>query len=76
MGAGMANPRVSEVARDVYVVSIGRGAFSTNVYLIRSGSSWTFVDAGWFGSEKKIRGAAESVFGPGARPGSIVQAIN
>jgi deazaflavin-dependent oxidoreductase (nitroreductase family) len=68
----MANPRVSEVVSDVYIVPIGRGAFSTNVYLIRSGSSWTLVDAGWFGSEKKIRGAAESVFGPRARPASMV----
>ena len=68
----MAKPRVSEVVRDVYIVTIGRGALSTNVYLIRSGSSWTLVDAGWFGCEKKIRAAAESVFGPGARPASMV----
>lgn len=68
----MAKPRVSEVVRDVYVVTIGFGALSTNVYLIRSESSWTLVDAGWFGSEKKITSAAESVFGPGARPASMV----
>jgi glyoxylase-like metal-dependent hydrolase (beta-lactamase superfamily II) len=68
MGAGMPKPRVSEVVRDVYAVTIGRGAVSTNVYLIRSGSSWTLVDAGWFGSEKKITAAAASVFGSGARP--------
>jgi glyoxylase-like metal-dependent hydrolase (beta-lactamase superfamily II) len=68
----MANPRVSEVVSDVYIVPIGRGAFSTNVYLIRSGSSWTLVDAGWFGSEKKIGAAAESVFVPRARPASMV----
>lgn len=68
----MAKPRVSEVVSDVYLVSIGRGAFSTNVYLIRSESSWTLVDAGWYGSEKKILATAESVFGPGARPASMV----
>jgi glyoxylase-like metal-dependent hydrolase (beta-lactamase superfamily II) len=68
----MAKPRVSEVARDVYLVTIGRGALSSNVYLIRSGSWWTLVDAGWFGSEKTIRAAAESVFGPGARPAAMV----
>jgi glyoxylase-like metal-dependent hydrolase (beta-lactamase superfamily II) len=68
----MAKPRVSEVVSDVYLVSIGRGAFSTNVYLIRSESSWTLVDAGWYGGEKKILAAAESVFGPGARPASMV----
>lgn len=68
----MAKPRVSEAARDVYALTIGRGALSTNVYLIRSGSSWILVDAGWFGSEKKIRAAAESVFGPETRPTSMV----
>jgi deazaflavin-dependent oxidoreductase (nitroreductase family) len=72
MGAGMARIRVSEVVRDVYLVTIGRGVLSTNVYLIRSGSSWTLVDAGWFGSAKEIRAAAESVFGPEARPASMV----
>jgi glyoxylase-like metal-dependent hydrolase (beta-lactamase superfamily II) len=68
----MPKPRVSEVVRDLYAVTIGRGAVSTNVYLIRSGSSWTLVDAGWFGSEKKITAAAASVFGSGARPASMV----
>jgi glyoxylase-like metal-dependent hydrolase (beta-lactamase superfamily II) len=68
----MAKPRVSEVVRGVYALTIGRGALSTNVYLIRSGSFWTLVDAGWFGSEKKIRAAAESVFGPETRPTSMV----
>ena len=53
----MAKPAVSEVAGDVHVVTIGRGALSTNVYLIRSESSWTLVDGGWFGSEKTIRAA-------------------
>jgi glyoxylase-like metal-dependent hydrolase (beta-lactamase superfamily II) len=72
MGAGMARTKVSEVVRDVYRVTIGRGLLSTNVYLIRSGSSWTLVDAGWFGSEQKIRAAAESVFGREARPESMV----
>ena len=68
----MAKPRVSEAARDVYALTIGRGALSTNVYMIRSGSSWILVDAGWFGSEKKIRAAAESVFGPDTRPTSML----
>ena len=69
----MAKPRVSEFVSDVYGLVIGRGPLSTNVYLIRSGSSWTLVDAGWPGSEEKmIVAAAESVFGPGARPASMV----
>ncbi len=57
---------------DVYAVVTGPGSFSSNAYLIRSGSSWTLVDAGWAGSDKKIIAAAESVFGPGARPESMV----
>ena len=69
---GMAKPRVLEVVRDVYAVTIGRGALTTNIYMIRSGSSWTLVDAGWLGSDKKIRAAAESVFGPETRPTSMV----
>jgi glyoxylase-like metal-dependent hydrolase (beta-lactamase superfamily II) len=61
------------VASDVHAVVLGRGAFSSNVYLIRSGSSWTLVDAGWSGNdEKTIAAVAESVFGPGARPASMV----
>jgi glyoxylase-like metal-dependent hydrolase (beta-lactamase superfamily II) len=73
MEAGMAKPRASEVVSDVYVVVIGRGTLSTNVYLIRDGSSWTLVDAGCSGREKKIRAAPESVFGPGARPESMAK---
>ena len=68
----MAKPRVSKCASDVYAVVIGRGALSTNVYLVRSGSSWTLVDAGWSGSEERVIAAAESIFGPGARPASMV----
>jgi len=67
----MAKPRVSEVVRDVYIVTIGRAALSTNVYLIRSRSSWNLVDAGWSGSEQKIKAAAESLLGQ-ARPASMV----
>jgi hypothetical protein len=58
----MAKTKISEVVRDVYLVTIGRGALSTNAYLIRSGSSWTLVDAGWFASAQEIKAAAEFVF--------------
>jgi glyoxylase-like metal-dependent hydrolase (beta-lactamase superfamily II) len=68
----MAKPRVTICASDVYAVVIGRRTVSTNVYLIGSKSSWTLVDAGWPGSEGKIVAAAESVFGPGARPASMM----
>src|SRR5512132_616026 len=68
----MRKPRVSEIASNVYVVKMGRGLLSSNVYLVRSGSSWALVDAGWSGSEQKIQAAAESVFGLGARPESML----
>jgi hypothetical protein len=38
--------KVAEVASGVYAVTLGRGAVSTNVYLVRSGLSWVLVDAG------------------------------
>ena len=68
----MGNLKVSELATGVYAVTLGRGAVSTNVYLVRSGLSWSLVDAGWSGSEQTIKAAAESVFGPGARPASML----
>src|SRR5512132_274838 len=68
----MRKPRVSEIASNVYVVTMGRGSLSSNVYLVRSGSSWALVDAGWSGSDQKIQAAAESVFGLGARPASML----
>jgi glyoxylase-like metal-dependent hydrolase (beta-lactamase superfamily II) len=35
-------------------------------------SHWVLVDAGLFGSAKRIRAAAELRFGPGARPAAII----
>jgi glyoxylase-like metal-dependent hydrolase (beta-lactamase superfamily II) len=64
--------RASEIASNVYVLKMGRGPLSSNVYLVRSESSWALVDAGWSGSEQKIQAAADSVFGPGARPESML----
>jgi glyoxylase-like metal-dependent hydrolase (beta-lactamase superfamily II) len=61
-----------QVAPGVYLVTIGRGAAAANVYLVRSHSTWTLVDAGWASSAEAIRRGAEAVFGPGARPAAIV----
>jgi len=63
---------VAEIVKDVYALVTGPSLLSSNVYLIRSGPTWTLVDAGWAGSDKKIVTAAESVFGPGTRPTSMV----
>lgn len=62
---------VWEVARDVYCLG-PRGRTQTDVYFIRSGSSWALVDTGWAKDGPSIKRAAESVFGAGARPTSIL----
>ena len=63
---------VTEVADGVYCVGVGRGALASNVYLIRSGASWALVDAAWPGRGQLITAAAESVFGEGTRPASML----
>jgi glyoxylase-like metal-dependent hydrolase (beta-lactamase superfamily II) len=68
----MAVPAPQQVAPDVYLVTIGRGAAASNVYLVCSGSTWTLVDAAWAGSTEAIRTAAAALFGPGARPVAIL----
>src|SRR5215207_9700575 len=66
------SPAPQQVAPGVYLVTIGRGAAAANVYLVRSDSTWTLVDAGWASGAEAIRTAAEAVFGPGARPEAIL----
>ncbi|MFI7741765.1 MBL fold metallo-hydrolase [Kocuria rhizosphaericola] len=60
------------VAEGVHQVRTGRGRWASNVYLVVSGAGWVLVDAGWTGQEELIATAAESLFGPGARPAAIV----
>ena len=63
---------VAEVADGVYCVGVGRGVLASNVYLIRSGGSWALIDAAWPGRGQLITAAAESVFGAGTRPASML----
>jgi glyoxylase-like metal-dependent hydrolase (beta-lactamase superfamily II) len=63
---------VAEVADGVYCVGVGRGVLASNVYLIRSGGSWALIDAAWPGRGQLITTAAESVFGEGTRPASML----
>jgi glyoxylase-like metal-dependent hydrolase (beta-lactamase superfamily II) len=60
-----------EIVQDVYCLG-PRGRTQTNVYFVGSGSSWTLIDAGWAKDGPWIKKAAESVFGAGARPASIL----
>jgi glyoxylase-like metal-dependent hydrolase (beta-lactamase superfamily II) len=66
------SPASQQVAPGVHLLTLGRGAAASNVYLVGSGGTWTLVDAGWAGSAEAIRTAAESVFGRGARPAAIL----
>lgn len=61
--------QVTEIAPGVYRA---HGGARTNVYLVRSGSSWVLVETGWRGSAAAVRMAAESVFGPDAPPAAIL----
>lgn len=60
------------IADDVWVLVLGRRPIDTNVYLVRSGTSWVLVDTGWPGNAPAIRRAAENLFGPGVGPAAIL----
>ncbi len=48
------------------------GRTQTNVYLVRSGSSWFLVDAGWRGDAPRIEAAARALLGADAAPAAIL----
>jgi deazaflavin-dependent oxidoreductase (nitroreductase family) len=68
----MAVPAPQQIAPGVYFLTIGRGVAGSNIYFVRSASTWTLVDAAWGRNAEAIRTAAESLFGPGARPAAIL----
>jgi glyoxylase-like metal-dependent hydrolase (beta-lactamase superfamily II) len=70
--AGEASIRPEEIAPGVYRVATGRGVAGANVYLVRSGPGWVLIDTGWPHRGQAIKAAAESAFGPGARPEAIL----
>jgi len=49
-----------------------RGRTQTNVYFVRSGSSWALIDTGWAKDGPRIKRAAELVFGADTHPASIL----
>ena len=59
---------MEEIARDVAVVPMT----IVNAYLVGNAQSWVLVDSGSPGNAKKIREAAESRFGPNAKPKGII----
>jgi glyoxylase-like metal-dependent hydrolase (beta-lactamase superfamily II) len=61
----------TEIAPEVYLLGPW-GRTQTNAYLVRDGSSWILVDAGWKQDGSRIREAARSLLGPGMAPTAIL----
>jgi glyoxylase-like metal-dependent hydrolase (beta-lactamase superfamily II) len=61
-----------ESAPGVYCLEVGKGIMRSNVYFVRSGSSWVLIDAASKNCAQLIRETAESLFGADTRPVSIL----
>jgi glyoxylase-like metal-dependent hydrolase (beta-lactamase superfamily II) len=61
-----------EIAPGVYCMEAGKGISRSNVYFVRSGSSWVLIDAASANCGRLIRKTAESLFGADTRPASIL----
>ena len=61
-------PQPKEIATGVYWLPI-RGS---NVYFVRSGSSWALIDTSWANNCRLIKKTAESLFGANTPPVSIL----
>ena len=60
-----------EIAPDVFCLGPW-GRTQTDVYFVRSGSSWVLIDAGWANDASRIERAAGSLFGADSRPAAIL----
>ena len=61
----------TEIAPEVYLLGPW-GRTQTNAYLVRDGSSWILVDAGWEKDGPRIQAAARSLLEPGLSPSAIL----
>jgi glyoxylase-like metal-dependent hydrolase (beta-lactamase superfamily II) len=61
-----------EIASGVYCMETGKGIMRSNVYFVRSGSSWVLIDTASANCGRSIQKAAESLFGANTRPASIL----
>lgn len=68
-GARKVSPQ--EIAEGVFLVPLG-GRAQTNVYLVRAGTSWFLVDAGWAADAPRILEVAGRLAGPDAAPAAII----
>jgi glyoxylase-like metal-dependent hydrolase (beta-lactamase superfamily II) len=61
-----------EIAPGVYCMETGKGISRSNVYFVRSGGSWTLIDAASVGCGKAIINTAGGLFGDGVCPAAII----
>ncbi len=72
---GRARHRASqpqEIVPGVYCMETGKGTTRSNVYFVRSGSSWVLIDTASANCGRLIQKAAVSLFGENTRPASIL----
>ena len=60
-----------EIASDVFCLGPW-GRTQTDVYFVRTGSSWVLIDAGWASDLSQIERAAGALFGADSRPAAIL----
>ena len=61
-----------EIAPGVHCKEVGKGISRSNVYFVRSGSSWVLIDTASANCGRLIRKTAESLFGANTRPTAIL----
>ena len=61
-----------EIAPGVNYMEVGKGVTRSNVYFVRSGSSWVLIDTASANCAPLIRKMAETLFGEQSRPASIL----
>jgi glyoxylase-like metal-dependent hydrolase (beta-lactamase superfamily II) len=61
-----------EIAPGVHCKEVGKGISRSNVYFVRSGSSWVLIDTASANCDRLISKTAESLFGANTRPSSIL----
>jgi glyoxylase-like metal-dependent hydrolase (beta-lactamase superfamily II) len=65
-----------EIAPGVFCMEVGKGIMRSNVYFVRSGSSWVLIDTGTAKCDREIQQAAEFLFGVNTRPSAILLTHN
>ena len=68
---GAEGTAATEIAPGIHLLGPW-GRTQTNAYLVRDGSSWFLVDAGWENDGPRIQAAVRSLLGPGLAPSAIL----